>query len=553
MNPVSKRKPWFLSHDHINHSDKNVLDVQELLYKKEEELNKTRATLDGIREERDHLRRKVHNLLNELNQLKGTKRDDGRNNGQGTASPSGIAVSKKAKRVKLKKTPVKNSNVTEDIVGKFHGKDLDSEKLSSRFTEQLVQDFRTSSNIQEILNDSTNPSIQSKFEIELKRLSCCNDHLKSENNLLRLTLQESKNKTEQLQMLLSKFESNNTVQKMTLFYSELTSEAYLALISCLEKVVLEQEFLEDTFHHIKHTHKYRLRRTLNGLQHSLNDDFSPSDVSSHLPDFLDQIMESCSLYEVTASDFLTMMELCKEVEKKKQAVKRAIVDLDSFSIGTLQSPSYSNKSDKVVSEFDLENAVLLHELTSVKEELVNLKCEYQKANQSLHESSLDLKPKSIKSRTSSAASYNCVWTDSAKSMNEAEADAEMNKKPAFLSLADLRISTMAESELGTELSEALKREQRLKKENDRLAFSLQQIQQNSENRHIKSSQVMSSLKDSYSKKEKLKHRTRVQELEKVLAISDAKHLIQIQELKRKVLFYERERENTVLPENETAL
>ena len=118
---------------------------------------------------------------------------------------------------------------------------LGSELLSigvrnSVVVEHLVQDLQDKSSMQEFQHSFQQSSAKSEipmspklklksenkrrsavlesklqeFEIEMERLSSRIEHLKSQNEVLTLTLTESKNHCDNLTVLIGKYESNHT-------------------------------------------------------------------------------------------------------------------------------------------------------------------------------------------------------------------------------------------------------------------------------------------------------------------------------------------------------
>ena len=73
-----------------------------------------------------------------------------------------------------------------------------------------------------------------EFEIELETLQSKVDHLKSQNDLLTLTLEESKAHCNHVTMLVGKYESNSTAFQLALSYSDQALEAYDVLVDLLE-------------------------------------------------------------------------------------------------------------------------------------------------------------------------------------------------------------------------------------------------------------------------------------------------------------------------------
>ena len=111
---------------------------------------------------------------------------------------------------------------------------------NAKVAEHLVQSLQECSNVQEIFqtlyqcgNEISENKIH-EFEIELERLTSKIDHLKSQNDLLTLTLEESKAHTDRLSVLMGKYESNNTALQLAINYSDQTLEAYDVLLTLIE-------------------------------------------------------------------------------------------------------------------------------------------------------------------------------------------------------------------------------------------------------------------------------------------------------------------------------
>jgi len=73
-----------------------------------------------------------------------------------------------------------------------------------------------------------------EFEIEFERLASKIDNLKSQNDLLSLTLEESKAHSDRLTVLIGKYESNNTALQLAMSYSDQALEAYDVLVALLD-------------------------------------------------------------------------------------------------------------------------------------------------------------------------------------------------------------------------------------------------------------------------------------------------------------------------------
>ena len=124
--------------------------------------------------------------------------------------------------------------------------------------EHLVQDLHDKSSMQEFThsfqgsvpmspknrtksdNKRRSAVLESKlqeFEIEMERLSSRIEHLKSQNEVLILTLTESKNHCDNLTVLIGKYESNHTAQQLVISYLDQMIELFEGLVTILETEV----------------------------------------------------------------------------------------------------------------------------------------------------------------------------------------------------------------------------------------------------------------------------------------------------------------------------
>merc|ERR1712130_296478 len=73
-----------------------------------------------------------------------------------------------------------------------------------------------------------------EFEIEIEKITSHVEHLKSQNHVLSLTLEESKTTCDSLTELLGRYESNNTALSIALSYCDHMVESYDVLVALLE-------------------------------------------------------------------------------------------------------------------------------------------------------------------------------------------------------------------------------------------------------------------------------------------------------------------------------
>ncbi|XP_054369213.1 colorectal mutant cancer protein isoform X1 [Mirounga angustirostris] len=250
-----------------------------MLCSKEEELNRTKATMNAIREERDRLRRRfwsprsqgvgraalppraleenpfltfqllVRELQTRLQSVQATgpsspgrltsaNRPVNPSTGELSTSSSSndIPIAKIAERVKLSKTRSESSSSDRPVLGS----EISSIGVSSSVAEHLAHSLQDCSNIQEIFQtlyshgSAISESKIREFEVETERLNSRIEHLKSQNDLLTITLEECKSNAERMSMLVGKYESNATALRLALQYSEQCIEAYELLLALAE-------------------------------------------------------------------------------------------------------------------------------------------------------------------------------------------------------------------------------------------------------------------------------------------------------------------------------
>lgn len=216
-----------------------------MLCSKEEELNRTKATMNAIREERDRLRRRVRELQTRLQsvqatgpsspgRLTSTNRPVNPSTGELSTSSSSndIPIAKIAERVKLSKTRSESSSSDRPVLGS----EISSIGVSSSVAEHLAHSLQDCSNIQEIFQtlyshgSAISESKIREFEVETERLNSRIEHLKSQNDLLTITLEECKSNAERMSMLVGKYESNATALRLALQYRWATEGPFHAAV-----------------------------------------------------------------------------------------------------------------------------------------------------------------------------------------------------------------------------------------------------------------------------------------------------------------------------------
>ncbi|XP_050769468.1 colorectal mutant cancer protein isoform X1 [Gymnogyps californianus] len=387
-----------------------------MLCSKEEELNRTKATMNAIREERDRLRRRVRELQTRLQSVQATgpsspsrltsaNRPINPSTGELSTSSSSndIPIAKIAERVKLSKTRSESSSSDRPVLGS----EISSIGVSSTVAEHLAHSLQDCSNIQEIFQtlyshgSAISESKIREFEVETERLNSRIEHLKSQNDLLTITLEECKSNAERMSMLVGKYESNATALRLALQYSEQCIEAYellLALAESEQSLILgqfraagvgsvgDQTGDENITQMLKRAHDCRktaenaAKALLMKLDGSCGGAYAITGCSVQPWESLSSnshtsttssTASSCDT-EFTKEDEQRLKDYIQQLKNDRAAVKLTMLELESIHIDPL---SYDVKPRGDSQRLDLENAVLMQELMAMKEEMAELKAQ----------------------------------------------------------------------------------------------------------------------------------------------------------------------------------
>ncbi|XP_048876751.1 colorectal mutant cancer protein isoform X1 [Brienomyrus brachyistius] len=577
-----------------------------VLCSKEDDLNRTKATVSAVREERDRLRRRVRELQSRLQsvQLTGssspgrltqTSRPINPSTGELSTSSSSndIPVAKVAERVKLSKTRSESLSIERPVLGS----EISSIGVSSNIAEHLAHSLQDCSNIQEIFQtlyshgSAISESKIREFEVETERLNSRIEHLKSQNDLLTITLEECKSNAERMSMLVGKYESNATALRLALQYSEQCIEAYellLALAESEQSVVLGQfraagvstavdpSSEESITQILKRAHDSRrtaenaAKDLLARLDGSCLGTFAVSGCSMQPWESLSSNSHTSTTSSTASScdtdfskeDEQRLKDYVQQLKNDRAAVKLTMLELESVHIDPL---SHDVKPRGDSQRLDLENAVLMQELMAMKEEMAELKAQLYLLEK--EKKALELK---LSTREAQEQAY-LVHIEHLKS--EVEEHQEQRKRSlsstgsssvgkdcaegssTAVTPTDLR--TLTDGELAAELTSTLRREKKLKSRVQELVAALERLTKSSEIRHQQSAEFVNDLKRANSnlvsayEKAKKKHQNKLKKLESQMMAMVERHETQVRMLKQRIALLEEE--NSRPHTNETSL
>ncbi|XP_078735471.1 colorectal mutant cancer protein-like isoform X3 [Lampetra fluviatilis] len=586
----------------------------------EDELGRTRASAAAVREERDRLRRRTRLQSVQAaapaspGRLGPTSRAVNPSTGELSTSSSSndLPVAKVAERVKLSKTRLDSGSPADRPV---LGSEISSIGVSSSVAEHLAHSLQDCSNIQEIFQtlcshgSSVSESKLREFEVEMERLNSRIEHLKSQNDLLTITLEECKNNAERMSMLVGKHESNSTALRLALQYSEQCIEAYEALMALAESEqglilgqfqaagvgsVAEQPSgggggsAEDASRALRKARDGRrvaeaaaraLLARLDGVcgaPGAVGGAQPWESLSSHSQTSTTSSTASSCDADLSKEDEQRLRDYAQQLRADCSAVTLTMLELESVHLDAL---SCDVKSRGDGTRLDLENAVLMQELMAMKEEMAELKAQLYLVEK--ERKALELK---LSTREAQEQAY-LVHIEHLKSEVEEQREQRSRslgsggggtgggggggtgarlKTPkengemltAAITLAELR-SPLHDNDLANELSDALHREKKLKVRVQELVAALEKLTRSSEIRHQQSAEFVNDLKRANSnliaayEKTKKKYQSKVKRLEAQTVSMVERHETQARMLKQRIALLEEE--NARPPANETSL
>ncbi|KAK4316300.1 hypothetical protein Pmani_012521 [Petrolisthes manimaculis] len=465
-----------------------------------------------------------------------------------------------AERVRLKKAESGDQRIT--------GSDLSSVGVwTTAVAEQLVAGVQEESDAQELYHalatagGTLAPHERLKeFEVEIERLHAKIDHLKAQNDVLAITLNESKSHCDHLSILMGKFESNSialqlavsnldqTIEAYEVFVALLESEIGLLLASCKAAGVgvkggpgggggWSVGDQEDLIALVKRAQEQR-RSTENVARHLLSrleksggqqsDMESWSEAGTSNNTSTTSSTSSGVDSDLSRGEEHRLRDTINKLRDERGQVSASTLPLEPLHIDPLTRHYPLTLQD--AHKFDLENAVLMQELTAIREDRAELRAQVYLMER--EKAGLELRVGTCEAQ---AAAY-CATIDHLKSelsqhrpqgSQEGEGDGDSGVDSS-----------------SPEIMEALRRERQLKTRVQDLVTTLEKVTKNSEARHMQSQEFINDLKKANGAlltavdKLKKKYALKVKRMEQQMMGMVDRHAHQVRVLKQKIVVLE---------------
>lgn len=534
------------------------LSLQDQLARQDQELMQARNAVSGLRGDRDRLRKKVREFENKLYAVETSE--------QQAPSPTPPPVpTNNLSAVPQDDTPV--CKVAERVVLRKMDRQITGSQLATfgvcntKVAETLVSELQEA-DLQELTRSE---AVRRQFEIETERLNSRVEHLRAQNAVLALTLEDSKTQCDRICLLLGKYESNATALRLALGFSDRAIEAYDVLVALLESELglllancraagigkhnsAKDETLKDD--------EIEVHEVATILRRANENRKAAETVARHLVTRLDTTMASNAInisnspwdeYSHTstsssgdgewsqAEERRLRDHICK-LKTERSSVRATVVELESFHAEPLWARQPVSLAE--ARKLDLETAVLMQELMAMREDKAELRArvyllEKERASLELKLSSLDAH-QAAQLTTIQHLQIQLQETEQMLTSNKMERRKISNNIDED--------TTDEESELG----EALRREARLKERLQELVSTLEKVSKNSELRHQQSADLVNDLKKANStlvqtlERSKKKYQTRLKKLEQQMLAMVDRHASQVRSLKQRICLLEEE-------------
>ncbi|KAL5255608.1 hypothetical protein ACHWQZ_G010994 [Mnemiopsis leidyi] len=435
----------------------------------------------------------------------------------------------------------------------------------SRAADSGVMDTDTASSLSEALQDcsSVRDVIKTLFnhgsaqvdkkmkerELQLERQNTKVEHLKSQIDVMALTLAESKGYADKLSMLVGQYDAGNSALNLALKYTEMAlevsevlnllsdSEQNVLLANCNKagpdaklasgtgKVTIERKRAMNNRRQVEMRAKsllQKLEKTLedpSGVWETMSNSTHTSRQSNGASSVGSQNSAAAEI-EISQSEILRFKDYKEQLKGHKNALKATILDLDTSILQPdSEAPKTNSKTDL---RLDLEHAVMLQELNCAKEERAEMKAMAYLAQQELRTLELRLEAAKLQEQgfKTQMSYYKTEWRE------------ELRKRRRLAKEVKARNSGEPNPEeftLEMELSEALKREKKLKLKMAELTETIERLSRNAEMRHTQQGTFIGDLKrtnealtSAYDKSKK-KHALSLKKLEAQITQLVAQH------------------------------
>lgn len=259
-----------------------------------------------------------------------------------------VPVPKIAERVRLKKV---DNHVTGSDIATFG-------VCHTKVAEHLVSDMQEESDLQELSRGDV--FSRKQHELETERLNGRLEHVRAQNTVLALTLEECKAQCDRLSLLVGKYESNALALQLALNCSDQALDLAEALVCLLETDL--GLVLSNCRGSSNNSEDNRFARKAAENRRK---------AERHARDLLEKHEDDGGNKhgDWTPADESKLREQINRLKSERNTVKSTVVDLETPHVQPFSNVMTVSEARKL----DLETAVLMQELMSMREDKAELR------------------------------------------------------------------------------------------------------------------------------------------------------------------------------------
>ncbi|XP_018327585.1 colorectal mutant cancer protein [Agrilus planipennis] len=421
-------------------------------------------------------------------------------------STSKTPLTKVAERVKLRRAT--------DLRREINPNDLVNSELPTAVAEHIVGD---------ILCQCDPSSEKSNGAIEMKRIISKLEHIKSQNLLLELTLNETKASCDRLALLCGKYESNAIALHLALAVSDRTIEAYDVLLALLETEIGLNENIPETFENRMAAESIALQLLKYLDEYKSTDAFFSSWQRHRF-----QTSNIACDHQWTSEHENRLREHVSRLKAERSNIQGTCVSLESPHMEPVPTKSASTQENR---KMDLEMAVLMQELMSLREDRAELIAKLFTLDK--EKSAIELKLKYVEGQHKAQSATLKNVQGQLRDTENLLAAATQNREKNY---SDLEHTEGVE----LELMQALAREARLKLRLQELIAILEQVTKNTDARLLEGREMVQDLNQTNSilsetvDRNHRRYQARLKKMEQQLVLMTEQHNLQVKALQSRI-------------------
>lgn len=279
------------------------------------------------------------------------------------------------KKMHKKCVPATHQQTACETASSTNGNDVSTQRV-----EKVLKVSRRGVDAQTTIDHTMVADIpDAQLRNELQRMHRRLEHLRIQNNVLAISLADSKANCEHLYLLCGKYESNAIALNLALNCSDRTIEAYDVMLALLESQLENTESSIESRRAAETVAKHLMTRLENETNHQGNSLGPWQDAAA----LYGSSTNGNNSEPWTDKDDAKLRAQMSKLKGQRATVQNTVVNLESPFEPDMEMPATADcRATDTSRKLELETAVLMQELMSMREDVNEYKC---RAEQAEHE------------------------------------------------------------------------------------------------------------------------------------------------------------------------